>query len=245
MEEPLNFLESLLDVGIVVVMIVLVFPGSRWIFGRLKSGKESINIIRNSFLSLIVLVGTIAFVLTLPIDKNLKGQIISFLGIIISAAIALSSTTLLGDFSVTCKVHGFLKDSDKYYSSSSLLNGKVMDVLHENRVEIVSPSFMNQRQVSDRKFIPKGKIDEPTKEKQVNPEELIFDKAFKTEDLENRKKYLKEIEAKKNELNDVLKDLDGEKEKEKMILRLKRLDEIRDRIENDIKEQHDELNKEE
>jgi small conductance mechanosensitive channel len=148
----------------------------------------------------------------------------------------------LGDFSVTYKVHGFLDDSDKYYSSSSLLNGKVMDVLHENRVEIVSPTFMNQRRVEGQKFIPKGKIKEATTEKQVNPEELIFDKAFKSEDIENRKKYLKEIELKKKELNEVLKDLVDEKEKENMKLRLQRLDEIKERIEKYILEQNDKLN---
>jgi small conductance mechanosensitive channel len=98
MEEPVKILETMLEVGIVIVLFVLVFMGITWIFKRFKSGKESINIIRNSILSLVVLVGTIVFVLSLPIDKNLKGQIISFLGIIISAAIALSSTTLLGNF---------------------------------------------------------------------------------------------------------------------------------------------------
>ena len=353
MGEPVNILKSVLHESIVIVLIVLVFMGISWIFKRLKSEKESINIVRNSILSLVALVGVIAFILSLPIDKNLKGQIISFLGIIISAAIALSSTTLLGnfiagimnnsidrfkhgdlihvedfrgrvtkkrvfhieiqledsnfvtipnlfiasnpvkitrksntvistsvslgydvsrslvekclkeaalqagltdpfvyiitlgDFAVTYKVHGFLDDSDKYYSSSSLLNGKVMDVLHENRVEIVSPAFMNQRRIERQVFIPKGKIKEETIEKQVNPEELIFDKAFKSEDIENRKKYLKEIELKKKELNDELKDLIDEKEKESMKLRLQRLDEIKERIENYIREEKDKLNEDE
>ena len=140
------------------------------------------------------------------------------------------------------KVHGFLDDSDKYYSSCSLLNGKVMDVLHENRVEIVSPTFMNQRRVEGQKFIPKGRITEAATEKQVNPEELIFDKAFKSEDIENRKEYLKEIELKKKELNEVLKDLTDDKEKENMKLRLQRLDEIKERIQEYIKEEKDRLN---
>jgi small-conductance mechanosensitive channel len=350
MEDPVNMLESVTQISIVIVLFALVYVGTSWIFKRLKSDKESVNIVRNSILSLVVLIGLIVFILSLPIDKNLKGQIISFLGIIISAAIALSSTTLLGnfiagimnntidrfkhgdlihveefkgrvtkkrvfhieiqledsnfvtipnlfiasnpvkitrksntvistsvslgydvsrslvekclkeaalkagltepfvyimalgDFSVTYKVHGFLDDSDKYYSSSSLLNGKVMDALHENRVEIVSPTFMNQRRIERQIFIPKGRIKEETIEKQVNPEELIFDKAFKSEDIENRRKYLKEIELKKKELNEVLKKLIDEKEKENMKLRLLRLEEIKQRIENYIKEENNKLN---
>jgi small-conductance mechanosensitive channel len=44
-----------------------------------------------------VLAGILAFILALPIDKDLKGQLLSFLGIILSAGIALSSTTVLGN----------------------------------------------------------------------------------------------------------------------------------------------------
>ena len=73
MEEPVNILGSVLQVSIVVALFVLVFIGATWLFKRLKSDKESINIIRNSILSLIVLVGTIVFILSLPIDKNIKG----------------------------------------------------------------------------------------------------------------------------------------------------------------------------
>ena len=43
------------------------------------------------------LVGIIALVLVLPIGSDVQGQLLSLIGIIISAAIALSSTTVLGN----------------------------------------------------------------------------------------------------------------------------------------------------
>lgn len=38
-----------------------------------------------------------------------------------------------------------------------MLLGNVMDTLHEHGIEIVSPTFMNQRQVNDIAFIPAKK----------------------------------------------------------------------------------------
>ena len=291
MDEKLNVFGSLLEVSIVIVFFAILLAGSSWIFRKIKSEKDSIKLIKNSILSLITLVGILAFILSLPIDKNLKGQIISFLGIIISAAIALSSATLLGnliagimnnsidrfkygdliqiegfqgrvtkksvfhieiqtedsnfitipnlyvasnpvkltrksktvistnvslgydvsrilvekylknaalaaglkdpfvyiidlgDHSITYKVHGFLDDSDKFFSSNSLLNGKVVDILHEYKIEIVSPTFMNQRRVDDKTYIPKKKTETQSENEQISPEKLIFDKADKSEEI--------------------------------------------------------------
>ena len=52
---------------------------------------------RNTIALFIVCVGLLTFLFSLPIESNIKGQILSFLAIIMSAGIALSSTTVLGN----------------------------------------------------------------------------------------------------------------------------------------------------
>lgn len=51
----------------------------------------------------------------------------------------------LGDFSVGYRVSGFLAEVRTLVSARSRLAGSVLDALHGAGIEIVSPSFMNQR----------------------------------------------------------------------------------------------------
>lgn len=86
----------------------------------------------------------------------------------------------LGDFSVTYQVSGFLEDIKVIFTTRSNLKKAMLDTLHAAQVEIVSPTFMNQRpQKEGVVFIPKkshvnksvGVVDKKT------AEELAFDKA--------------------------------------------------------------------
>jgi small conductance mechanosensitive channel len=300
---------------------------------------------KERFRFFLVLVGVLAFTLALPIDKSLKGQILGFLGIIISAGIALSSTTVLGnliagimnnsmkrfrngdlikigdfhgrvikrsffhteiqledsnfttipnlhiannpvklirktntvistsvslgydisrekieealrdaaietglsdpyvyitslgDFSVVYKIHGFLQDSSKYFSTTSLLNAKVMDKLHAEKIEIVSPTFMNQRRVDEKEFIQKQVVKETEPVDDKSPEDLIFDEAIKSGKIELKKDYLKEIDKKQKALKDTLKNLKDNTEIEKIKSTIKKNDEMKERIEKSINEQ--------
>lgn len=60
----------------------------------------------------------------------------------------------LGDFSVSFMVNGLLKDISGMISKRSQLHGAVMDSLHQGGIEIVSPNFMNTREVNRAVFIP-------------------------------------------------------------------------------------------
>ncbi|PLX12528.1 MAG: hypothetical protein C0597_13040, partial [Marinilabiliales bacterium] len=97
MKEITDILFSLIGSGIVLLFLVLFLFMNRWFFNRMKTTKESAQITKQTISILIILAGTLTFILSLPMDKSLKGQILSFLAIIISAAIALSSTTILGN----------------------------------------------------------------------------------------------------------------------------------------------------
>ncbi|MGC9341178.1 MAG: mechanosensitive ion channel family protein, partial [Bacteroidales bacterium] len=300
MFEIYQSIESVLLPGLAVIVVILLLFVNNWLFNKVGSVQSSIVIFRKSVSFLIILLGLIFFILALPIDKALKGQILSFFGIIISAGIALSSTTVLGnlmaglmnnsinrfrngdminigefkgrvtrksafhteiqledsnflavpnlyiasnpikitrktntvistsislgyevprvkveeclkgaaektglkdpymyitelgDFSVTYKIHGFLEDSSKFFSTTSMLNGEVMDYLHKNGIEIVSPTFMNQRRVDEKIFIPSTRVIKADTEEEKSPEELIFDKAIQSEEIEKKKEYLKQ-----------------------------------------------------
>ncbi len=342
-----SFLETLTKyiepTMVIVILVVLLFINT-WIFRRMKHVKSTANVVKRSISFSLIFIAVLVFILSLPIDKSLKGQILSFLGIIISAGIALSSTTLLGnlmaglmnhsmnrfrngdliqvadlhgrvinksifhteiqledsnfvtipnlyiathpvkltrksntvisttvslgydvsrvkieqalvdaakqtglkdpyvyilsleDFSVVYKIHGFLEDSSKYFSTSSLLNAKVMDLLHEKKIEIVSPTFMNQRKVDETAFIPK-QIVEPEKEKTTaTPEEMVFDEAIEAEKIENKKDYLKKLREKKGKLKEALKEQVASSDKEKIKKDIERLEGLEKRIEESIKE---------
>lgn len=349
LEKFLHLLES--SVGDVVVLVLMtgLLLLNRWIFHRINSVKESIKFLKNSIGTFVVFVGLLAFILLLPIDKTLRGQILSFLGIIISAAIALSSTTLLGnliagimnnsmnrfrngdliqvgdlvgrvtkkgffhvevqmedsnfvtipnlfmasnpvkltrktntvisstvslgydehhskveeclkkaakatgltdpyvfittlgDFSVTYKTHGFLEDSDKFFTTTSLLKANIMDALHEAKIEIVSPTFMNQRRVEKNTFIPRKERKKETKKPEKSPEELIFDRAIESEEVEKKKDLLKELEEKIKGKKEELEKLSGEEDIETTKRSIARLDKMRERMIENIEAQNEKI----
>lgn len=106
--------------------------------------------------------------------------------------------TSLGDFSVVYRINGLLENVKSIVSARSILTGHVIDVLHEDGIEIVSPNFMNQRQVGDTVFISKKhRVKDPDMlEKAAASESIIFDKAEEAESIEKRKVLLAEVEQK-------------------------------------------------
>ena len=136
----------------------------------------------------------------------------------------------LGNFSVTYRVSGFLEEPKRLISARSNLYACVLDTLHGNDIEIMSPSFMNQRKTGDNtRIIPTRKSLTKPEEPDSLAEDIAFDKAEQAELLENEKSLVvKEIE--KLELS--IKQVTGEEEKkvkkaelEKMHERLKALKE--------------------
>ncbi len=103
----------------------------------------------------------------------------------------------LGDFSVTYRVAGLLTEVKRLLSATSSLHKSVLDSLHDGGVEIVSPTFMNQRVLpADARVLPKRSRRTATIEPESSPEDLVFDKAEEAESLENlRVAHTKVIEA--------------------------------------------------
>lgn len=98
--------------------------------------------------------------------------------------------TNLGDHAITYKVNGMLREVKGLLTARSNLNRSVIDTLHREIIEIVSPAFMNQRRLEpDRKMVPPHRSAEepPTT---ATAEELVFDKAEKAERREREKARL-------------------------------------------------------
>ncbi|WP_421132098.1 mechanosensitive ion channel family protein [Alteromonas sp. A079] len=101
--------------------------------------------------------------------------------------------TALGDFSVNYRVSGLLTEIKGLLSAKSRLHTAILDELHNNGVEILSPNVVAQR-ITDpsRAFIPETRATiKNDAVKDEIPEELAFDKAEQAEQHEL------ELEAKK------------------------------------------------
>jgi small-conductance mechanosensitive channel len=103
----------------------------------------------------------------------------------------------LNDFSVVYRVSGFLAEPKRIISMRSNLYACVLDQLHGDGIEIMSPSYMNQRQLRDGvNTIPYTAPIVTTEETKISAEELAFDKAEQAEGIETeRNQLLEEISA--------------------------------------------------
>lgn len=132
----------------------------------------------------------------------------------------------LGDFSITYKVGGLLKDVESLITARSDFRKNVMDSLHGADIEIVSPTYMNQRVFSTEHVCLPPKKEKGSKtvtQPEVKAEEIIFDKAItartldriyinnagldeRRKNMEEKIKMLEEIQA-QEKLREELSDL--------------------------------------
>ncbi|MRX28594.1 mechanosensitive ion channel family protein [Kangiella sp. HZ709] len=146
----------------------------------------------------------------------------------------------LGDFSIVYKVHGLAKEINTMLSARSRLNSCVLDALHEANVEIVSPSFMNQRQVSEQMFIPTERIRKTNSK--INPEDVIFDKAEKAEKLDDHRKAHRDLLAEISKLKSAIKDESDTANKDQLTARLDKLIAREEKTHRYLKAKEQEIN---
>jgi len=142
--------------------------------------------------------------------------------------------TELGDFSVVYKVHGLLKNVKQLLGAQSRLNAAVLDALHDAKIEIVSPNFMNQRQIGDTVFIPKKKRGQ-TDEQISNlsqAEAKVFDKADEAATIENKKEKILELENSIKQHQQNLRAATTDKEKADIETRIARTQEMKKKLED-------------
>jgi small-conductance mechanosensitive channel len=115
----------------------------------------------------------------------------------------------LGNYSITYRLAGLLTEVKSLLSTRSKIRAKMLDHLHRAGIEIVSPTFMNQRILdTDKNFIPKDMRKTMTADKKEGIAEAVaFDKADEAESQENLRerqtKLREEIETLKSSLSDI------------------------------------------
>ncbi|MCG6202499.1 mechanosensitive ion channel family protein [Psychromonas antarctica] len=117
----------------------------------------------------------------------------------------------LGNFSITYRVSGVLAESNKLISARSNLYKHILDTLHNNNIEIVSPSFMNQRPMNPGvAVIPPSPIEQVSLAEVAEAEQVLFAKAEQAEKVEQEKKVLvdkiNELEVRRKETQDIEKE---------------------------------------
>jgi len=80
-----------------VITLIAIYWATKYILDRQAKGKSDWGIIRTMILFTIMMVGIVAIILSLPMSESLRGQITSLIGIVISAVLALSSATFIGN----------------------------------------------------------------------------------------------------------------------------------------------------
>jgi small-conductance mechanosensitive channel len=118
--------------------------------------------------------------------------------------------TELGDFSVRYRIAGFLPEVKHLLRARSTLRKRIMDTLHAEGIEIVSPTYMNQRPLAAGSIvIPAAAADaSPPPEAAPEPVTLIFDKAEQAEEIEHLRAEREQIVAEIKELKSQLADAD-------------------------------------
>lgn len=107
----------------------------------------------------------------------------------------------LGDFSVSYKAAGFLSEVKSLISARSNLRERMLVSLHAHGIEIVSPTFMNQRVFeAKQKFMYVPQKEKEMAQTHSSLEEVVFDKADELESIESIKEKKKEYQHKIDEI---------------------------------------------
>lgn len=154
----------------------------------------------------------------------------------------------LGDYSINYKVHGLAKDISTTLSARSKLNKCVLDALHQANIEIVSPTFMNQRQVNEQSFIPKERRPAPSirqkPEDTSRPEDVIFDKADKASKLDEMKQQHAELKERLEQTREAIKNAENDDEKAKLKARFEKLETREKQMKDFLDEKSQDLSRE-
>jgi len=349
-------LPQVVYLALTIVFALAIYYGSKFLIDRQIKGKADKVLIRSIVLFVIALVGIIAVILALPMGDALRGQITQLIGIVLAAALSLSSATFLGnamagiqnsmiksfkpgdfvevneifgrvsekglfhteiqtvdrdlitvpnlflsnnpvkvtrssgtfisaecslgydvsrikieeclidaatragladpfvhltslgDFSVVYKVHGMLQDIKTVLSARSRLHACMLDALHEADIEIMSPNFVNQRQiVGTPPAIPKrpkrAEIEKAKELDNVIAEEKIFDKAEEAESIEQRKDKMLEVDRKIKDLEVEHKAASTSEEKKEILLRKEKWIDIKEKMLVSLDAKVEEINK--
>lgn len=116
----------------------------------------------------------------------------------------------LGDFSVTYRFGGKLAPVQKLLTIRSRLRESALDALHGAEIEIVSPTFMNQRALDPtRKVIPRGTVHRDM-EPEIAADDVIFEQSEKAQEQEKLRAELAKLVEQLADLHKTVRGTQGE-----------------------------------
>nr|WHW29706.1 putative mechanosensitive ion channel [uncultured bacterium] len=132
MSSFLDVLSRSIPLLLTLVAVFSLLSAINWYLRRRWENDPDAQFRFQMIMLLLTLVGVLAVVIAMPVDTNLKGQLLSLIGILLSAAIALSSTTFIGNImaGVMLKVVKNARPGD--FVTVADLTGRIseMDLLH-------------------------------------------------------------------------------------------------------------------
>ena len=138
----------------------------------------------------------------------------------------------LGDYSISYRVAGLLKQVRRLITARSELRGEMIDALHRGGIEIVSPAFMNTRALApSQPVVPPAEPSPAAAEEPARaPEKLMFDKADEAESLEKLEAARDKVVAELKELAEKLAAGAEGAEREELESRRQKLEAGRERL---------------
>ena len=137
----------------------------------------------------------------------------------------------LGDFSVTYRISGLLKEVNQLLEKRRQLRGKTVDVLHAEGIEIVSPNFINRRSLDrEQTFIAETGSKKAAAEPGRSTDSIVFDKAEKAESAERLREKTREIDVRISECKKLAADANNEKAVSAANTEIEQLEERKARI---------------
>ena len=131
-EDLLTLLERLAPLAVTIVVIVLVLSVMNRTLSRHWARNPDAQFRFQLIMLTLTLAGIVAVVLALPIQEGLRGQLLSLLGIVLSATIALSSTTFVGNIMAGIMLKTIKSARPGDFITVGELTGRIteMDLLH-------------------------------------------------------------------------------------------------------------------
>ncbi len=115
-----------------ITAVVLILGGLNWLLKRRWQDDPNAQFRFQLIMLALTFAGLLTVIIALPIDNTLRGQLLSLIGILLSAAIALSSTTFIGNImaGIMLKVVKNARPGD--FITVAALTGRIteMDLLH-------------------------------------------------------------------------------------------------------------------
>ncbi len=143
---------------------------------------------------------------------------------------AFVSVTELGDYSISYRLAGLMRDTKELVSRRSTLRKKMLDALHASGIEIVSPMFANHRAIGSRPvmYTPETSVVEDVAD--TAPEAIMFEKAEQAASLQMMRDLVTAIEHELDSLKKRLAEVQEPEERERLETRLVNLESYRDSL---------------